>query len=82
VCRNTLWTSRGMAVFPVGGDDKTQGLTLTKQVLYHRYNTHTHTHTHTPCCQGMRVAGVSDVSVGISEIARNHFVCFRAMSTK
>lgn len=29
-----------------------------------------------PSCKRMKVEGVSDVSVGTSETASNHFVCF------
>lgn len=63
----------GMAVFPVGGAHRTQGFTLTRQVLCHGS---------TPPLSGNESCGVSDVSVGTSETARNHFVCFWAMSTE
>lgn len=48
----------GVAAFPVSGADRTQGST---------------TDLH-PSCKGMRVEGVSEVSVGTSETASNHFL--------
>lgn len=73
VCRNTLWMSRAWLCFLL--------VVLIEPRALHSLGKCSATDLH-PLLSGNESFGVSDVSVGTSETARNHFVCFWVMSTE